>query len=429
MHSLAEFALTVCMLASVAGALIVCVLIAIYGLSLREGQPEDDRRRRRRTTLGRAAAATSFTIAATAAVVALTASPAADKTRPPLQALQARLADVATALERIGSATDQLAVGLQRLLLVGMSTSRDDRQGADNGASDTVASTGARISARPEATPALPPAAELPALDRQAASEPATTIISSPPPPNPLRSTSPGVLSAALVERGVTPPAASPPTERPLPTTLERSGHPERPTEQREAVIPSTLPIKKAPPSPPPPVSLPDAGAAKVGVPPPPVPAEMVPPRIGRDADDVQSGPGQGLSSVPPAQNIGPAKKPGQGNDGADDFDKPPRGDRPAAKDDGKQDEGSDGLGPGRSYGGDRLDKTGTDETDKSDKVDKTDKVEKTDKIEKTDKVDKVDKPEKIDKVDKPEKVEKVDKPQKVEKVEKVDKPEAKRGR
>src|SRR5919198_3551197 len=117
MQWVVQYALTISMVASVLGALIVCALIAIYGLSPREGRPEDDHRRQCRTSLGRAAGAASFTVAATAAVVALTASPVADQPRPSLLALLDRLAAVATALNRIDSAASQLATDLDHKMV------------------------------------------------------------------------------------------------------------------------------------------------------------------------------------------------------------------------------------------------------------------------------------------------------------------------
>jgi hypothetical protein len=128
MQWVVQYALTVSMVASVLGALIVCALIAIYGLSPREGQPEDDDRRQYRTTLGRGAAAASFTVAATAAVVALTASPVADQPRPSLLALGERLAAVATALDRIDSAADQLATGRDRRMMSARPAARPEAE-------------------------------------------------------------------------------------------------------------------------------------------------------------------------------------------------------------------------------------------------------------------------------------------------------------
>jgi len=128
MHSIAHVLLFGSMVAAAIGALTFCLVLAAFGFTPAEGQPDEVARRERFARIGRLVAGTGFGLAALLGVVGVAASPSgAPSLQPQLEALRGRLGDMTTRLGHIADLADHLRVH------VGAPRARRENDGA-NGA-------------------------------------------------------------------------------------------------------------------------------------------------------------------------------------------------------------------------------------------------------------------------------------------------------
>ena len=111
MHSIAHVLLFGSMVAAAIGALTFCLVLAAFGFTPAEGQPDEVARRERFARIGRLVAGTGFGLAALLGVVGVAASPSrAPSLQPQLEALRGRLGDMTTRLGHIADLADHLRV-------------------------------------------------------------------------------------------------------------------------------------------------------------------------------------------------------------------------------------------------------------------------------------------------------------------------------
>lgn len=116
MNQVAHVALIGTMVASVVGALIVCILVSLYGFATSpEGQAAGQSRRRSITRLGHGAAGASFGVAAVLAVVALAWPGSAASVHQEFRALSGRVSTVMAVLSQIVDAADRLRLTFEGL--------------------------------------------------------------------------------------------------------------------------------------------------------------------------------------------------------------------------------------------------------------------------------------------------------------------------
>jgi len=431
MHSIAHVLLFGSMVAAAIGALTFCLVLAAFGFTPAEGQPDEVARRERFARIGRLVAGTGFGLAALFGVVGVAASPSgAPSLQPQLEALRGRLGDMTTRLGHIADLADHLRVH------VGDWMPAPRRAETPTAAIDRGERSHTHRAAitQPDRAPVsnTPAASALPERDVRTTVPTALPhtvtsreIRATTPEPSPRKQQSPA-------SNGDVASAPAPAPDRPV----TRPASP--PTPSRQAVAERTpqfdVPAVSAisPPSSP---AVPESPVVDTSGP----PFGLVAPPGGRPASvsvvprgDGVLGDGDnklGGSSLDPDKRQGPRRESTSGPAvvEADHSGKGGGGDR---RDEGRGprmvDRGSRSGAPTiTTRGVTRLDRAEPvdrqDRADRSDRIDRAEKVDRVDRSERVERPDRIERPDRVDRIERPERIERPDRPQKAERVERVE--------